>query len=214
VYNTGFKMSEARDLLKLAFYALDTCVQHREGGMIPCYVKDFDEEKIDVAFEAIKEYLAKPLPDQCKTEESSSIIDQLNKPLRTETINGLTLEYDILGGVNIKIEDFVYVHINYDHRYTHNSVRKELAEKIAELISGKENPLPDHEMTANELFNKLCGELLDGYQIVIECENGSGSVKLLPPDTDAEIDGHMDDATMEEMTLALLEQAKKGVNAP
>jgi hypothetical protein len=70
VYNTGFKMSEARDLLKLAFYALDTCVQNREGGMIPCYVKDFDEEKIDVAFEAIKEYLEKPSPEPAHMSNS------------------------------------------------------------------------------------------------------------------------------------------------
>jgi len=63
------------------------------------------------------------------------LIAELNKPMRTEEINGVTLEYDLFGGVNIKIEDFVYVHINYDHRYTHNAARKKLAERIAMLIN-------------------------------------------------------------------------------
>jgi len=65
------------------------------------------------------------------------LISDLNKPTRTKEINGVTLEYDLFGGVDIKIEDFVYVHINYDHRYTHNATRKALTESIAGLIAGK-----------------------------------------------------------------------------
>ena len=65
------------------------------------------------------------------------------------------------------------------------------------------------KMNFNDLINKLCEELPEGYQIIIECENGAGGVKLLPPDTDAEIDGYIDDSTIEEMTLCLLRMAKE-----
>jgi hypothetical protein len=49
----------------------------------------------------------------------------------------LTINYDMFGGVDIKLDDFVYVHINYDYRYTDNFSRAELANKIAKLLGGE-----------------------------------------------------------------------------
>lgn len=62
----------------------------------------------------------------------------------------------------------------------------------------------------NEVINTLCRDLPEGYQIVIECEQGSGQVKLLLPDSDDEIDGHPDTKDFEQRTMELLEWAKRG----
>jgi hypothetical protein len=84
--------------------------------------------------------------------------------------------------------------------------RKAYANGLAQRLNAE--PQARKPFTFNELINKICGELPEGYQIIIECENGYGVVNLLLPDTDAEIDGHSDDSTVEDMALALLEQAK------
>jgi hypothetical protein len=50
---------------------------------------------------------------------------------------GVEIGYDLFGGADIRLGcEFVYVHINYDHRYTHNSARRVLAEQIAGILSG------------------------------------------------------------------------------
>ena len=59
-------------------------------------------------------------------------------------------------------------------------------------------------MTFEEMVNKICSSLPDGYQIIIELENGYGGVKMLLPDTDEEIDGHLDDSSLEEQVTELL----------
>ena len=45
-------------------------------------------------------------------------------------------EYRDDGGVDIKIDDFTYVSINYDYRYTDNASRAALADKIIEYLKG------------------------------------------------------------------------------
>ena len=48
----------------------------------------------------------------------------------------ITTEYDMFGGVDVKVDGWTYVHINYDYRYTDNAARASLAEKIAAMLSG------------------------------------------------------------------------------
>lgn len=38
------------------------------------------------------------------------------------------------GGIDVLVEDWVYVNINYDYRYTDNASRLRLAKDIVELI--------------------------------------------------------------------------------
>lgn len=40
------------------------------------------------------------------------------------------------GGIDILLDDFVYVSINYDYRYTDNASRHALAEKIVSILRG------------------------------------------------------------------------------
>jgi hypothetical protein len=53
----------------------------------------------------------------------------------------ISLVYDFFGGVDIKCDDFVFVHINYDYRYTCNSHRTWLAEEIKKLLEGNQTQL-------------------------------------------------------------------------
>ena len=58
-----------------------------------------------------------------------------------QVADGIEVGYDLWGGVDIRLGgEFVYVHINYDHRYTYNSARKELADKIVGLLTGSTAP--------------------------------------------------------------------------
>lgn len=50
---------------------------------------------------------------------------------------GLSMEYRMDGGVDIKLDDFVYVSVNYDYRYTHNAARAKLAEHIVKYLKGE-----------------------------------------------------------------------------
>ena len=71
------------------------------------------------------------------------------------------------------------------------------------------------KMTFEELTNKICSLLPDGYQMIIELENGYGGVKMLTPDEDEEIDGHLDGSTLEEQVTELLAFAQyKNGNRP
>lgn len=63
-------------------------------------------------------------------------------------------------------------------------------------------------MNFNDLINKVCGELPEWYQIIIECENGYGGVALRMPNGDI-IDGCLDDTTIDEQVLELLKYAKQ-----
>lgn len=59
-----------------------------------------------------------------------------------QVAQGIEVGYDMFGGVDIRLGgDFVYVHINYDYRYTSNQARQTLAEKIVQVLKG-ESELP------------------------------------------------------------------------
>lgn len=45
------------------------------------------------------------------------------------------IKYDNAGGVDIILDDFVYVHINYDYRYTSNAARTVLANEIVKILT-------------------------------------------------------------------------------
>jgi hypothetical protein len=58
-----------------------------------------------------------------------------------QVANGIEVGYDFFGGVDIRLGgEFVYVHINYDPRYTHNAARTQLADKIVGLLTGNSAP--------------------------------------------------------------------------
>ena len=46
----------------------------------------------------------------------------------------LRMRHDDCGGIDIMLDDFVYVHVNYDYRYTSNGARLHLANQIAALL--------------------------------------------------------------------------------
>jgi len=50
------------------------------------------------------------------------------------------LRYDKCGGVDVMLDDFVYVHINYDYRYTCNASRTVLANQIVNLLRPNAKP--------------------------------------------------------------------------
>lgn len=53
-----------------------------------------------------------------------------------EAVPGLEVGYDMCGGVDIRLAgEFVYVHINYDYRYTSNAARQVLADDIVKLLT-------------------------------------------------------------------------------
>jgi len=74
-----------------------------------------------------------------KQEQGSTTCDKpvALPPVKFEKVaEGIEVGYDILGGVDIRLGgDFVYVHINYDYRYTHNAGRKALADQIVGLLT-------------------------------------------------------------------------------
>ena len=56
-------------------------------------------------------------------------------PVFEQVAPNIEVGYDMFGGVDIRVGgDFVYVHINYDYRYTHNSARRALADNIVRLL--------------------------------------------------------------------------------
>ena len=58
-----------------------------------------------------------------------------------EIMPGIELGFDLFGGVDIRLGgEFVYVHINYDHRYTHNAARTVLANDIVKLLTTPKPP--------------------------------------------------------------------------
>lgn len=52
------------------------------------------------------------------------------------------LRYDKCGGVDVMLDDFVYVHINYNYRYTCNASRTALANQIVEWLCPNEKSDP------------------------------------------------------------------------
>lgn len=53
-----------------------------------------------------------------------------------QVAEGIELGYDVFGGVDIRLGgDFIYVHINYDSRFTDNASRQRLAEQIVGLLT-------------------------------------------------------------------------------
>lgn len=46
----------------------------------------------------------------------------------------LTCQDRMDGGIDIMIDDFVYVSVNYDYRFTNNAARRALADKIVGLL--------------------------------------------------------------------------------
>lgn len=55
----------------------------------------------------------------------------LEIPIHEPTV---TLKHDKCGGVDVMLDDWVYVHINYDYRYTSNAMRQWLADHILNLL--------------------------------------------------------------------------------
>jgi hypothetical protein len=62
----------------------------------------------------------------------------MSEPIKIVAIHRPVLSCDnrMDGGVNIKLDDFVYVSINYDYRYTDNAMCHALAERIIAYLNG------------------------------------------------------------------------------
>ena len=81
-----------------------------------------------------------------------------------QVANGIEVGYDFFGGVDIRLGgEFVYVHINYDPRYTDNAARTQLTDKIVGLLTGNTAPPQrewqgltdeDKNQIAKEAYNK------------------------------------------------------------
>jgi hypothetical protein len=85
-----------------------------------------------------------------------------------QVINGIEVGYDFFGGVDIRLGgEFVYVHINYDPRYTHNTARTQLADKIVGLLTGNTAP-PQREWQG--LTDEEAAELCHAPIAVIEAK--------------------------------------------
>ncbi len=55
--------------------------------------------------------------------------------------DGIEIGHDMFGGVDIRLDgEFVYVHINYDYRYTDNATLQRLAEQIVGILTGSQPP--------------------------------------------------------------------------
>ena len=81
-----------------------------------------------------------------------------------QVANGIEVGYDFFGGVDIRLGgEFVYVHINYDPRYTHNAARTQLADKIVGLLTGNTAP-PQREWQGltDEDVGTVSDEFLEG----------------------------------------------------
>ena len=94
--------------------------------------KDYNDDcqqKVNKAREKLREALAEQPAQQQEPVAFS--------PVQFEKVaEGVEVGYDFLGGVDIRLGgEFVYVHINYDYRYTHNAARKALADQIVGLIT-------------------------------------------------------------------------------
>ena len=109
--------------LKLALEALEVANSCVDGYYIPKGKTQLPE--VEEAITAIKETLAQ------EQEPVALPLVQFEK-----VAEGIEVGYDVFGGVDIRLGgEFVYVHINYDYRYTHNAERKALAKQIVGLLT-------------------------------------------------------------------------------
>jgi hypothetical protein len=96
----------------------------RPGAVVPV-----DMQTTRLLVNALRTRLAQPEPEPELEVKFEQVAD------------GIEVGYDFFGGVDIRLGgEFVYVHINYDPRYTHNAARTQLADKIVGLLTGNTTP--------------------------------------------------------------------------
>lgn len=124
-------MSDNKTNLDLACecgaYAVPTATQTEPGAAVPMAIL-FSGCQLDAfAGRVLDDFTAK-----------LAATPALPGPVFEQVAPGVEVGYDMFGGVDIRLGgDFVYVHINYDYRYTHNSARRALADNIVELLVGR-----------------------------------------------------------------------------
>lgn len=73
-----------------------------------------------------------------QVQESPLVTEQLAVPRDAGALvileRDVTLRYDQRGGVDVMLDDWVYVHINYDYRFTDNASRASLANEIVRIL--------------------------------------------------------------------------------
>jgi hypothetical protein len=81
-----------------------------------------------------------------------------------QVADGIEVGYDLFGGVDIRLGgEFVYVHINYDYKYTDNATRTLLANDIVRLLT---TPQPQREwvgLTDEEIAEAIGDSIDDVY---------------------------------------------------
>ena len=82
------------------------------------------------------EYVCDCKPGKCLEQQSANEPVAFPAPKFEAVADGVEVGYDLFGGVDIRLGgEFVYVHINYDYRYTDNASRRWLAEQIVGLLT-------------------------------------------------------------------------------
>ena len=82
------------------------------------------------------EYVCDCKPGECLEQQPAEEPVAFPAPKFEAVADGVEVGYDLFGGVDIRLGgEFVYVHINYDYRYTDNASRRWLAEQIVGLLT-------------------------------------------------------------------------------
>jgi hypothetical protein len=81
--------------------------------------------------------------------------------------DGIEIGHDMFGGVDIRLDgEFVYVHINYDYRYTDNATRQRLAEQIVGILTGSQPTSEWVGLTDEEVVQCQQGDVYHFYRCI------------------------------------------------
>ena len=159
-----------KEVLKMALEAFESIFAstypYREDGT--CTINDKSVELSNKAIAGIKETLAQPWEKFCDSHcvwtdhhPDCKLVQPEQAPVAFPPVQfervaeGIEVGYDFLGGVDIRLGgEFVYVHINYDYRYTHNAGRKALADQIVGLLTTPPQRT-EQESVADDFFRMI-----------------------------------------------------------
>ena len=166
-------MSDNKTNLELArecgAYAVPTAIQTEPGAAVPMAIL-FSSCQLDAfADRVLDDFTAK-----------LAATPALPGPVFEQVAPNIEVGYDMFGGVDIRLGgDFVYVHINYDYRYTHNSARRALADNIVELLGGR-SATTAGEIARLQALLDTANMTMAGQAAELESIGAGGVSALLP----------------------------------
>lgn len=113
---------------------------------------------------------------------------------------GITIERDMMGTMHVKVGEFDYVQVRYQHPYTDNASTRQLAERIAALIASPTPPASEQQQTVLqphtvEFVGKTCQRVLmaEGKPYPRTCAvcGLSGPCKSFPRENDQRLNPHL-----------------------